>query len=129
SAMEHWLKRQFPGHSLRGMLAALEQLEKGVPVPYLAFFGRDKTEGLKSSNLYELLDAKVEWEEISRKQKHLIQEIQAQGKLTEELKTQVERSADLDRLEDLYAPFKLKRQALVVQAREAGLQVLADFLW
>jgi uncharacterized protein len=129
SPMEHWLKRQFPGHTLRGMLEALREIESGTPVPYLAFFGRDKTEGLKTADLYQLIDSKTEWEEISRKQKHLIQEIQSQGKLSDELKTQIERSTDLDRLEDIYAPFKLKRQALVVQAREAGLQPLADYIW
>lgn len=129
SAMEHWLKRQFPGHTLRGMLEALRQLDAGVPVPFLAFYGSDQTEGLKSGDLYKLLDAKAEWDEISRKQKHISQEIQSQGKLTEELKLAIERSADLDRLEDIYAPYKLKRQTLGVQAREAGLGVLADYLW
>lgn len=129
TAMEHWLKRQFTGHSLRGMLEALKQMEAGVPVPYLAFFGADLTGGLKSSELYRLLDAREEWKEISRKQQHLISEITSQGKLSDELKTAIERSSDLDRLEDLYAPFKLKRQTLGVQARDAGLGVLADYLW
>lgn len=129
TAMDHWLKRQFPGHTLKGMQAALRELEAGTPVPFLAFFGGDKTDGLKSADLYKLLDAKVDWEEVSRKQKHLATEINAQGKLDETLKQQIERSSDLDRLEDIYAPFKLKRQTLGVQAREAGLGALADFLW
>jgi uncharacterized protein len=129
TAMEHWLKRQFPGHSLKGMLEALSQAKAGVPVPYLAFFQSDRTGGLKSADLYRLLDAGQEWEEIHRRQQHMLQEIQAQGKLTEELRTLIERSADLDRLEDLYAPFKLKRQTLGAQAREAGLGDFADYLW
>ncbi len=129
SPMEHWLRRQMPGHTLRGVLAALKQIDEGVPVPYLAFFGAEETEGLKTDDLYRLLDLKLEWEEIFRKQQHMLQEIQSQGKLTEELKLQIERSSDLDRLEDLYAPFKLKRQTLGVQAKEAGLSVLADHIW
>jgi protein Tex len=129
SPMEHWLKRQFPQHTLRGMVAAIEKMKAGVPVPYLAFFAREQTEGLKSSDLYRLKEALGEWEEVERKQKHLITEIQAQGKLTDELKLLIERSSDLDRLEDLYAPFKLKRQTLGVQARESGLAPLADYLW
>lgn len=127
--MEHWLKRQFPGHTLKGMLEALRQLESGTPVPYLAFFAGDQTGGLKSDDLFKLQDARAEWEEISRKQQHLLQEMQAQGKLDDEHRQQVERSTDLDRLEDVYAPFKLKRQTLGVQAREAGLGALADYLW
>jgi uncharacterized protein len=127
--MEHWLRRQMPGHTLRGVLAALKQLDAGVPVPYLAFYGADDTEGLKTDDLYRLLDLKIEWEEISRKQAHMLQEIQSQGKLSEDLKQAIERSSDLDRLEDIYAPFKLKRQTLGVQAREAGLGALADHLW
>jgi uncharacterized protein len=127
--MEHWLRRQIPGHTLKGILEALKRLESGVPVPFLAFYGFDDTDGLKSDDLYRLLDLRAEWEEIARKQAHLLQEIQSQGKLTEELKQQIERSSDLDRLEDLYAPFKLKRQTLGVQAREAGLGAFADYLW
>jgi uncharacterized protein len=127
--MEHWLKRQFPSFSLRGMLEALRLLEAGTPVPYIAFYSGDATNGLKSSDLYRLEDAKAEWNEISRKQQHLITEIDAAGKLDAELKNQIERSTDLDRLEDLYAPFKMKRQTLGNQAREAGLGVFADYLW
>lgn len=127
--MEHWLRRQFPGHTLKGMLAALRLMGEGVPVPYLALYGRDLTDGLKSADLFKLFDAKAEWEEIFRRQQHMLQEIQAQGKLTDELKQQIERSSDLDRLEDLYVPFKLKRQTLGVQAREAGLGAFADYLW
>lgn len=127
--MEHWLKRQYPGFTLRGMLAAIERLQKGVPVPYLAFFSRELTEGRKSADLYRLKESLQEWEEIERKQKHLLTEIQAQGKMTDELKIQIERSTDLDRLEDIYAPYKLKRQTLGVQAREAGLAPLAEYLW
>lgn len=129
TAMEHWLKRQFTGHSLKGMLEALREMQAGTPVPYLAFYAKDKTDGLKSSELYQLLDAKTEWEEISRRQQHMLQEIQAQGRLSDELKIHIERSTDLDRLEDLYVPFKLKKQTLGVQAKEAGLGTLAEFLW
>lgn len=127
--MEHWLKRQFPGHSLKGMLAAIRELETGKQVPYLAFFAGDLTGGLKTDDLYKLQDARAEWEEISRKQQHVLQELQNLGKADPELKLQVERSTDLDRLEDIYAPYKLKRQTLGNQAREAGLGALADYLW
>ncbi|MGE3262891.1 MAG: Tex-like N-terminal domain-containing protein [Bacteriovoracia bacterium] len=127
--MEHWLKRQFPAHTLKGMLEAIRQLESGTPVPYLAFFAGDQTGGLKTEDLYKLQDARAEWEEVSRKQQHILQEVQSQGKLDDELKQQIERSSDLDRLEDVFAPFKLKRQTLGVQAREAGLGTLADYLW
>ncbi len=127
--LEHWLKRQFPGHSLQGMTSALARLQAQVPVPYLAFFLTHETGGLKSTDLYQLEESGSDWNEINKRQRHMLQEIQSQGKLTDELKTQIERSSDLDRIEDIYAPFKLKRQTLGVQARDAGLGVLADYLW
>lgn len=129
SSFEHWLRRQFPNHSLRSLREALKLHAEGAPVPYLAFYQKDAMESLKCKDLYKLVDAKSEWEEISRKQTHVLQEVQAQGKLTDELRQTIERSFDLDRLEDLYAPFKLKRQSLGAMAREAGLGVLADYLW
>lgn len=127
--LEHWLRRQFPGHKLQGVLEALKQIQAGVPIPYIAFYESEETKGLKSDDLYRLLDLKEQWEEITRKQSHVLQEVQAQGRLTDEFKTQLDRSSDLDRLEDLYAPFKLKRQTLGMQAKETGLGILADYIW
>ncbi|MCO5144354.1 MAG: S1 RNA-binding domain-containing protein [Oligoflexia bacterium] len=126
---EHWLKRQYPSYSLDGMLRAYASFDEGMPVPYVAFYQKELTGGLKTADLWRLLDARSDWDEISRKQNHIITDIQSQGKLSPELKLQIERSSDLDRLEDLYAPFKLKRQTLGQQAREAGLGKFADYLW
>lgn len=126
---EHWLKRQFAGHTLRGMLEALRLLESGRTVPFVAFYASDSTGGLKSADLYRLQAASADWKEIARKQQHLLSEIGGQNKLTDDLKLQIERSSDLDRLEDIYVPYKLKRQTLGQQAREAGLGTLADYLW
>ena len=126
---EHWLKRQFPGVSLRSLVAAVELLDHKIPVPYIAFFCREKTGGLRSNQLFQLQESRVEWDEVARRQQHMLKEIEGQGKLTPEFKLQIERSSDLDRLEDLYAPFKLKRQTLGVQAKAAGLGQLADHLW
>jgi len=129
SPFEHWLKRQFAGFLLDPMNFAIEEMEKGVPVPYLAFYCCDQVGNLKSADLYKLAEAKQEWLEIQKKQTYILKEVESQGKLTPEFKQQLDRSTDLDRLEDLYAPFKLKKQTLGVQAKEAGLSPLADYLW
>ncbi len=129
SPFEFWLKRQNPQHSMRSLREAMKLLNEGAPVPFVAFFQKDAIENLRTRDLYRLMEAKTTWEEIHKKQQYLLQEIQAQGKLTPELKNTIERSTDLDRLEDLYAPFKLKRQSLGLAAREAGLLPLADYIW
>ena len=63
------------------------------------------------------------------KEEFVVGEIDAQGKLTPELKARLLATFDLPTLEDLYLPYKKKRKTKAVIAREAGLQPLADWLW
>lgn len=129
AAFDHWLKKQFPQLPLAGVKEALRLLNEGMPAPYIAYFYKDSTEQLKLVDLNKILNAKEEWNEISRRQSYILREIEAQGKLLPETKEAIERTFDLDRLEDFYAPFKLKKQTLAVQARDAGLEPLAIYIW
>jgi len=129
AAMDHWLKKQFPQLPLKGIQETLRLLQAGAPVPYIAYFCKGQTENLKSADVHQIVNAQEEWNEIYRKQQYILKEIENQNKLTPEMQQSIERTTSLDRLEDFYAPFKLKKQTLAVQAREAGLETFAIYLW
>lgn len=129
SPLEFWIKRQHPNIPLEAARALFRLADEGAPIPYIALYEKDAVKGLKTRELRELLEARHEFVEIQKKQAYLLREIEAQAKLTPALKHQIERSTDLDRLEDFYAPFKLKKQSLGNQAKQEGLGKLADYLW
>lgn len=126
---ESWLKRHNPGIPLAAAQEVLRLTAASKAAPYIAYYQKDAVQGLSLEQIYAVIDADAEWKEITHRQQHILQEVAAQNRLTDELKESILRCDDLDRLEDLYVPFKLKRQTLGVQAREAGLGKLADYLW
>ena len=127
--LDSWLKRWNPKLPLDGAKEALRLLSEGAPAAYIAKAKADLLGGLDLKTIHELQDKRVEWEELERRRKQIAKEIEQQGKMSEELKTNLERTFDLERLEDLFIPYRSKKQTLGVQAREAGLGVLADYLW
>ena len=129
SSFEFWFKRKHPEIPVAAALHLLQEYKNGKSLGYLVHFQSDLVAGMSLAQAYEVLQAEFDWKEIERKQEHLIREIQAQNKLSDELKKSIERTYDLDRLEDYYLPYKLKRSQLTTLAREAGLQPLADHIW
>src|SRR5262249_48317860 len=76
-----------------------------------------------------VLDAQERWQEIQNRQQYILEQIEKQNKLSPELREQVLGTFELERLEDLYLPYKQKRKTKAVLAREAGLEPLADWIW
>ena len=126
---ESWLKEKHPGIPPRSAAAVLALAAEGATVPFIARYRKEATGGLDEVAVQAVLDAKEAWDEIVKRQAFITGEIEAQGKLTPELKERLLSTFDLATLEDLYLPYKKKRKTKAVIAREAGLQPLADWLW
>lgn len=126
---ETWFQEKHPGIPPRSAAAVLALGAEGATVPFIARYRKEATGGLDEVAVQAVLEAKETWDEVVKRQAFVVGEIEAQGKLTPELKARLLATFDLPTLEDLYLPYKKKRKTKAVIAREAGLQPLADWLW
>ncbi|MHB1044796.1 MAG: Tex family protein [Thermoanaerobaculia bacterium] len=126
---DSWLQGKHPGIPPRSAAAVLALAAEGATVPFIARYRKEATGGLDEVAIQAILDTKEAWDETVKRQAFIVGEIEAQGKLTPELKERLLATFDLATLEDLYLPYKKKRKTKAVIAREAGLQPLADWLW
>ena len=126
---ETWFKEKHADISPRSAAAVLALGAEGATIPFIARYRKEATGGLDEVAVQAVLEAKETWDEVVKRQAFVVKEIEAQGKLTPELKERLLATFDLPTLEDLYLPYKKKRKTKAVIAREAGLQPLADWLW
>ncbi|HEY5580845.1 MAG TPA: Tex-like N-terminal domain-containing protein, partial [Rhodoferax sp.] len=106
--------------------AAVDLLDGGASVPFIARYRKEATDGLDDIQLREL-EARLGYlRELRDRLQTVIKAIDEQGKLTPELLAALVAAASKQELEDLYLPFKLKRRTKGQLAREAGLEPLAD---
>jgi len=109
--------------------AAVELLDGGATVPFIARYRKEATGGLDDIQLREL-DYRLGYlRELEDRRASVLKSIAEQGKLTPELRAAIEFAATKQDLEDLYLPYKTKRRTKGQIAREAGIEPLADALF
>ena len=108
---------------------AVELLDGGATVPFIARYRKEATGGLDDIQLRELEYRLGYLRELEERREAVLSSIDSQGKLTPELRTAIEFAATKQDLEDLYLPFKQKRRTKGQIAREAGIEPLADALF
>lgn len=108
--------------------SVIELFEGGATIPFIARYRKEATGSLDEVAIMEIFE---EWErqkDILKRQESIIKTIDGQEKLTPELKARIERTFDLTQLEDIYLPYKKKRQTRAAKARAKGLEGLAKLL-
>jgi protein Tex len=108
---------------------AVELLDGGATVPFIARYRKEATEGLDDTQLRDLETRLSYLRELEERRTAVIASIEEQGKLTPELRSLVEAAPTKQELEDLYLPYKPRRRTKGMMAREAGLEPLADQLF
>ena len=108
--------------------AAVELLGEGSTVPFIARYRKEKTGGLDDTQLRKLEERLGYLRELQDRRDTVIKAITEQGKMTPELAGAIAGVVSKVELEDLYAPYKIKRRTKAQIAREAGLEPLADRL-
>jgi uncharacterized protein len=116
------------GVAVRQVSAAVELLDGGSTVPFIARYRKEATGALDDAQLRTLEERLRYLRELDERREAILKEITAQGKLTGELAAQIRAADSKARLEDLYLPYKPKRRTRAQIAREAGLEPLADLL-
>ncbi|WP_034271542.1 Tex family protein [Actinospica robiniae] len=108
--------------------AAVELLDGGATVPFVARYRKEVTGGLDDTQLRTLEERLRYLRELEERRAAVLESIESQGKLDDALRTQILAADSKARLEDIYLPFKPKRRTKAQIAREAGLEPLADAL-
>ena len=108
--------------------AAVELLDGGATVPFVARYRKEVTGGLDDAQL-RLLEERLRYlRELDERRAAILESIEAQGKLDDALRRQIVTAETKARLEDIYLPFKPKRRTKAQIAREAGHEPVADAL-
>ena len=105
--------------------AAVQLLDEGNTVPFIARYRKEATHGLNDEELRSLEEKLQYLRNLEERRESILNSIAEQGKLTDELKAQIEAADTAVRLEDLYLPYKKKRRTRGMIAREKGLEGLA----
>ncbi|MFD9976752.1 Tex family protein [Streptomyces sp. NPDC059017] len=112
----------------RQVKAAVELLDGGSTVPFIARYRKEATEMLDDAQLRTLEERLRYLRELEERRTSVLESVREQGKLTDDLEAQIRAADTKARLEDVYLPFKPKRRTKAQIAREAGLEPLAEGL-
>ncbi|RYG71859.1 RNA-binding transcriptional accessory protein [Lentibacillus lipolyticus] len=104
-------------------------MNEGNTVPFIARYRKEETGGLDEVQLKEIQDKWQYAVNLAERKEEVIRLIDEQGKLTEELKQEIHAASQLQRVEDLYRPYKQKRRTRATKAKEKGLEPLAILVW
>ncbi|MCK8814319.1 RNA-binding transcriptional accessory protein [Haemophilus influenzae] len=111
------------------ILAAIQLLDDGNTIPFIARYRKEATGGLDDTQLRHFETRLIYLRELEDRRQTILKSIEDQGKLTDELRDKIHATQSKTELEDLYLPYKPKRRTKGQIAIEAGLEPLANLLW
>ncbi|MCU0466085.1 MAG: RNA-binding transcriptional accessory protein [Anaerolineae bacterium] len=108
--------------------AAIDLLDAGNTLPFIARYRKEATGGLDDEQLRQLMESLGQLRALDERRETILESVAEQGKLTDELRAQFAAATTLTALEDLYQPYRPKRRTRASIAREKGLEGLADMI-
>lgn len=110
------------------VVATARLLDEGGTVPFIARYRKEVTGSLDEVAIMQIRDEIERLRQLEQRREAILKSVEAQGKLSEELKEKFLDAETLSQLEDLYLPYKPKRRTKATIAREKGLEPLAQFI-
>ncbi|WPK13559.1 Tex family protein [Lysinibacillus louembei] len=114
--------------SPRQVEAVIKLLKDSNTVPFIARYRKEATGSLDEVQIKAIDDRYQYIQQLEKRKEEVLRLIDEQGKLTEELQQAIQIATVLQRVEDLYRPYKQKRRTKATIAKESGLEPLADFM-
>jgi protein Tex len=108
--------------------AVIHLLDEGNTVPFIARYRKEMTGSLDDEQIRIIADELIRLRGLDERRASILASIEEQGKLTDELRENINTAITITALEDLYAPYKKKRRTRAMVAREKGLEPLADLI-
>ena len=112
--------------NVRQVEKTIELLEQGATVPFIARYRKEATGSLNEVQIAAIRDLLLKLKELDKRREAILQSIDEQGKLTPELRKQIEAADSMTDLEDLYLPYRPKRRTRATIAIEKGYEPLAN---
>ena len=106
----------------------VDLLQEGATVPFISRYRKEATGGMTDVEVAQVAAELDNVNELEHRKEFILSAIEAQEKLTPELRKRIEECWDATTLEDIYLPYKQKRRTRAQVAREAGLEPLADLI-
>ncbi len=106
-----------------------ELFAEGCTIPFISRYRKERTGGLSDVEVAEIKHWTEVFGEMEKRKASILSTIEEQGKLTPELKAQIDNCVSSSTLEDLYLPFRPKRKTRATVAVAKGLEPLADLIW
>jgi uncharacterized protein len=114
--------------SERQISKTIDLLDEGATIPFISRYRKEITGSLDEIQISDIKHQYEKLQELSKRKETILNSIEEQGKLTPELKMRIENSWDNTELEDIYLPYKPKKQTRAEIARKKGLEPLAKIL-
>jgi len=108
--------------------ATLKLLSEDCTIPFISRYRKDQTGNLDEVQIESIAKLSKQFDEIEKRKESILKTIEEQGQLSPELKSKIEKSFDLQEIEDLYLPYKKKKKTRADVARENGLEPLATLI-
>lgn len=108
--------------------AAVKLIDEGNTIPFISRYRKEATGALNDEQLRQLFERLTYLRNLEEKKEQVLSSIEEQGKLTEELKTQILAAETLVVVDDLYRPYRPKRRTRATIAKEKGLETLAALI-
>lgn len=109
--------------------AVLKLLEEKNTVPFIARYRKEVTGGLDEVEIKQIADEYHYMEQLQKRKDEVIHSIEQQGLLTDELRRDIQQQTKLQRVEDLYRPYKQKKKTRATEAKRKGIEPLAEWIY
>jgi uncharacterized protein len=117
------------GLNARSVAATAKLLAEGATVPFISRYRKEQTGSLDEVQIATIRDRMVQLAELDSRRSAILKSLEERSLLSPELKKKVDAAATMAALEDVFAPFRPKRQTRATKAKERGLEPLADWIF
>ncbi len=114
--------------SPKNIEATVKLLDEDCTIPFISRYRKDQTGNLDEVQIENIAKSSKQYDEIVKRKESILKTIDEQGQLLPELKAKIEKSFDLQEIQDLYLPYKKKKKTRADVARENGLEPLAKLI-
>jgi len=108
--------------------STLALIEEGATVPFISRYRKEQTGNLDETQIRDIVHKRKYYTELDERRETVLKTVLSKGKLTPQLERKINQAMSKTELEDLYIPFKPKKETRASKARQAGLEPLAEWL-